>query len=96
MSKVNLSLQILPLIEDEKKLYQVVDEVIDYIANTGLDYVVSPMETTVEGEMDEVLDIVKKAQEICVANNAKRIISSIKIDYKVGGITMEEKIKNYK
>ena len=54
------------------------------------------METTMEGEMDILLDIVKKAQDICVNEGAKRVISVIKIDYKPEGVTMDEKTYKYK
>ena len=54
------------------------------------------METTMEGNMDELLDIVKKAQEICVKEGAQRVISIVKIDYKPEGVTMDEKIGRYR
>ncbi|HHW57631.1 MAG TPA: thiamine-binding protein [Clostridia bacterium] len=94
MPIVNLSLQVLPLVPEEK-VYPIVDRVIKYIKSTGIKYIVAPMETTMEGELDILLDIVKKAQEICVKEGASRVISVIKIDYKPEGVTIDEKIKKY-
>ncbi len=95
MSKINLSLQVLPRVPDER-IYQVVDEVIAYIDSTGINYEVGPMETTMEGEIDELLEIVKEAQEICVKQGATRVMSVVKIDYKPEGVTMDEKVEKYR
>lgn len=95
MAHVNLSLQVIPRVPDER-IYPVVDTVIHMIQQTGLKYEMGPMETTVEGELDELLEIVKKAQELCVKEGATRVLSVIKIDYKPEGVTMDEKIKKYR
>lgn len=95
MSAINVSLQVLPSVKD-KDLYSVVDKVIDYIKSTGVKYEVGAMETTMEGELDELLEIVKKAQQICVENGAERVASIVKIDYKPDGVTMNEKIEKYR
>lgn len=91
----NVSLQVIPNVLEED-LYPVVDKVIDIIRESGVKYIVGPMETTMEGELRTLLDIVARAQEICVANGASRIISVVKIDYKAGGVSIDEKIKNYR
>jgi uncharacterized protein (TIGR00106 family) len=95
MALANVSLQVLPVV-DEKDLYGVVDKVIEYIQSCGVKFEVGPMETTMEGELDELLEIVKVAQEICINNGAKRVVSVVKIDYKPEGITMEEKTNKYR
>jgi len=94
MSKINVSLQVIPKVDD-KDVYRVVDKVIEYIESCGVKYIVGPMETTMEGELEELLDIVKKAQEICTLEGAKRVLSVVKIDYKPEGVTMDEKIHKY-
>ncbi len=91
----NVSLQALPSVPDER-LYQVVDQVIDLIRNSGVKYVVGPMETTMEGELHQLLEIVEKAQEICFENGAARVVSVVKIDCKAGGVTIDEKIQKYR
>lgn len=95
MPKVNVSLQVLPCVP-EKDIYPVVDKVIDYIDQCGVSYEVGPLETVMEGELDTLLDIVKQVQEICVQEGAERVVSIIKIDYKPGGVTMNEKIGKYR
>lgn len=95
MPNVNVSLQVLPVVEEER-IYPVVDKVIEYIDSCGVKYQVGPMETTMEGELDILLDIVKKAQEICIEQGAARVASVVKIDYKSEGVTMDEKVYKYK
>ncbi len=95
MASVNVSLQVVPKVPEEKT-YPVVDKVIEFIQKSGVKYKVGPMETTMEGELDVLLEIVKKAQEICVREGASRVMSVVKIDYKPEGVTMEEKIYKYK
>jgi uncharacterized protein (TIGR00106 family) len=95
MANINLSLQVLPVVPDAD-IYKVVDKVIEHIKSTGVKYEVGPMETTMEGELDELFGIVKKAQEICVEEGAERVVSVVKIDYKPEGVTIDEKIYKYR
>jgi uncharacterized protein YqgV (UPF0045/DUF77 family) len=95
MAAVNVSLQVIPKVIDERT-YEVVDKVIEYIDSCGVKYEVGPMETTMEGELEDLLKIVAKAQEICVSEGATRVLSMVKIDYKPEGVTMDEKIGKYR
>lgn len=95
MSVCNVSLQVIPNVDDHR-LYEVVDKVIEYIKSTGVKYEVGAMETTMEGELEELLKIVKNAQDICLNNGALRVISMVKIDYKKNGVTIDEKVKKYR
>ncbi|MFL0194107.1 MTH1187 family thiamine-binding protein [Clostridium sp. WILCCON 0269] len=95
MVLTNVSIQVLPVVE-EINLYKVVDKVIEYIDSCGVKYEVGPMETTMEGELSELLRIVEAAQKICIEYGASRVVSVVKIDYKPGRITMEEKVKKYR
>ena len=95
MPNANLSLQILPMVSQDQ-VYSVVDKVINLIQVSGLPHVVGPMETTLEGDLDNLLDLVKKAQQACVEAGANRIVSIIKIDYSPDGVTINEKIGKYR
>lgn len=95
MSLCNVSIQVIPKVSEERT-YPVVDKVIEYIASTGVKYEVGPMETTMEGELDVLLEIVKNSQDICINEGASRVCSVVKIDYKKEGVTMDEKIGKYR
>jgi len=94
LAKVNLSLQVLPVVADSE-IYYVVDQVIEMISQAGLKYLVGPFETSIEGELDELLDIVKRAQTICTQHGAQRVVSIVKIDYKEEGVTIDETVSKY-
>lgn len=91
----NVSLQVIPGVPDGE-VYPLVDKVIDLIHNSGVKFVVGPMETTMEGELHQLLEIVERAQELCLQNGAARVLSVVKIDYKAGGVTIDDKIKKYR
>lgn len=91
----NVSLQVIPKVSTDRT-YEVVDKVIAYIDSCNVKYEVGPMETTMEGELDHLLEIVKQAQNICVNEGADRVLSVVKIDYKPEGVTIDEKIKKYR
>lgn len=95
MANANLSLQVLPQVPAER-VYAVVDQVIAMIQASGLPYVVGPLETTIEGDLEELLGLVLKAQEICVTEGAKGVISIVKIEYSPGGASIDEKIGKYR
>ncbi|MCX5780035.1 MAG: thiamine-binding protein [Firmicutes bacterium] len=95
MAEANLSLQILPVV-NEDQIYGIVDQVINVIRNTNLPYVVGPMETTVEGDVDALLALVKKALVVCTEAGVARVIAVVKIDYKPSGVTIDEKIGKYR
>ena len=49
----SVAIQSLPDAANDEELIRIVDEVIAYIKNTGLNYYVGPFETTIEGDYDE-------------------------------------------
>jgi uncharacterized protein (TIGR00106 family) len=88
---------VLPLIPavSEEEVYKQVDAAIDYIKTSGLKYEIGAMSTTVEGEYDEVFDLIKKVHRIPFEVGSERVITVVRIDEKKGGLTIEEKLKNH-
>lgn len=95
MANAHLSLQILPVVP-EADIYPVVDLVIGLIQRSGLPHVVSPMETSIEGDLDQLLSLVRQAQAVCVEAGASRVVSIVKIDYKPAGVSFSEKLDKYR
>ena len=59
----SVAIQSLPDAANDEELIRIVDEVIAYIKGTGLNYYVGPFETTIEGDYDELMDIVKELEK---------------------------------
>ena len=90
---VNVSVQVLPLVED---VYPVVDRAIEVIAASGVKYEVGPMETVMEGPLDKLLDVAKAAHRACFDAGASRVVTIIKIGDAEGGTSIEEKVGKYR
>ncbi|NGP46261.1 thiamine-binding protein [Bacillaceae bacterium SIJ1] len=97
MSTVNLGFQVLPKMNPGESSYDAVDRAIDVVAQSGVSYVVGPMETVMEGELNHLLQIVKQAQDACIAAGAHEVMTHVKIHYRPdGGVTLDEKISKYR
>ena len=81
----SVAIQSLPVAKNDEELIRIVDEVIDYIKQSGLSYYVGPFETTIEGDYDELMEIVKECQHIAVRAGAPAVAAYIKVVYKPEG-----------
>lgn len=80
----------------EEEMYKVVDKCIELIQESCLKYEVAAMSTTIEGEFDEVFEIIKKAHKLPLELGCERVITTVRIDEKAGGITIDDKLKNHR
>ena len=97
MINASIAIQVLPDVLDDKETVRIVDEVIAYIESTGLKFFVSPFETTVEGDYDELMEIVKRCQLIAVKAGAPSVKSYVKIFFNPDNeiLTINDKIDKY-
>lgn len=95
MIQSSIAIQVLPKVEG-REVIRVVDAVIAYIKSTGLNTYVGPFETTVEGDYDQLMEIVKNCQLICIREGAPSVMSYVKINYNPDGIlTIDEKVSKH-
>ena len=91
----SVAIQVLPSVEGEDVI-RIVDEVIAYIKSSGLNTYVGPFETTIEGDYDQLMEIVMECQLICIRAGAPSVMSYVKINYKPDGVwTIEKKVKKH-
>ena len=90
---VNVAVQVLPLADDP---YPVVDRAIQAIAESGVRYEVGPMETTMEGPLDDLLAAAKAAHLACFEAGARKVVTILKIGDAIEGTTIEEKVAKYR
>ena len=93
----SVAIQVLPKVNSDEEVIRIVDEVIAYIKSTGLNYFVGPCETSIEGDYDELMDIVKECQKIAVRAGAKSVSAYVKINYRPEGdvLTIEKKVTKH-
>ena len=93
----NVAIQVLPAVQGDDEVVRVVDEVIDYIKSTGVTYYVGPCETAMEGDYEELMEIVKQCQYIAIKAGAPSVMSYVKIGYKPEGdiLTIEKKTSKH-
>jgi len=93
----SVAIQVLPKMGSDEEVIRVVDEVIAYIKSTGLSFYVGPCETSVEGDYDELMEIVKECQKVAVKAGAESVSAYVKINYRPEGevLTIEKKVKKH-
>ncbi len=94
--EASIAIQVLPKVQGDEVL-RVVDAVIAYIKSTGLNTYVGPFETTVEGDFDTLMQIIKECQLICIREGAPGVSSYIKISYNptAGVYTIAQKVEKH-
>jgi uncharacterized protein (TIGR00106 family) len=96
MANALVSIQILPKTKDGEDVIPYVDEAIKVIHESGVQYEVHPLETTMEGELDKLLQVIKDMNERMIEMGSKNVISQVKILYKPDGITMNQLTEKYR
>ena len=93
----SVAIQVLPKVNGDEETIRIVDAVIDYIKSTGLNYFVGPCETSIEGDYDELMEIIKQCQKVAVAAGAKSVSAYVKINYRPEGevLTIEKKVTKH-
>ena len=93
----SVAIQVLPKVNSDEEVIRIVDEVIAYNKSPGLNYFVGPCETSIEGDYDELMDIVKECQKIAVRAGAKSVSAYVKINYRPEGdvLTIEKKVTKH-
>lgn len=90
---VNVSVQILPLTDDP---FPLIDRAIRVIQASGVRHEVDPMETVMEGPLDELLEIARAAHVAVMEAGAGRLVTLIKIGDRAEGTSMESKVGPYR
>ncbi|MGY6553415.1 MAG: thiamine-binding protein [Wenzhouxiangella sp.] len=88
MADALLSLQVIPQAKNDEEVIALVDAAIAVIAAAGVQFRVGPLETTMEGELSHLLDIVREASEKMLELGCPSVISQVKILHKSAGASM--------
>jgi len=96
MASALVSVQILPKTKDGEDIIPYVDEAIRVIQESGVKYEVHPLETTMEGELEQLFSIIVKMNERMMEIGSKNVISQVKVLYQPEGITMDQLTEKYR
>lgn len=96
MANSLVSIQIIPKLENSVESYSYVDAAIAVIEESKVKYQVHPLETTMEGELTELLAVIQKMNEKMISMGAINVISQVKILYQPDGIKGEYLTEKYR
>ena len=77
-TEVFVAFQVIPRLRQGNN-FEVVDRAIEVVKAAGVPFQVGAMETTMKGDLDHLLEIVKQAQQACLDHGAVEVITNIKI-----------------
>ena len=90
--KASIALQVIPLAQGIDRI-AVIDQVIAYLQAQEVTMVVTPFETVLEGEFDELMRILKEALEVA-GQKADDVFANVKIN--IGEIlSIDDKLEKY-
>lgn len=95
MANTLVSIQILPRTPENQDVIPFVDRAIEVIEQSGVPYRVGPLETTMEGELPQLLEIIQQMNDEMVKLGCRSVISQVKIYHNVDGASMKELTHKY-
>lgn len=96
MANALVSIQILPSTPGGASVLPFVDAAIDIIKASGVTYRVAPLETTMEGELSQLLEVVQDMNAAMTDMGCASVISQIKIYYNPqNGASMDRLLEKY-
>ncbi|KON92498.1 thiamine-binding protein [Rossellomorea marisflavi] len=96
MANALVSIQIIPKTKNGEDVIPYVDDAIAVIEESGVNYEVNPLETTMEGELSDLFKIVERMNEKMIARGSVNVISQIKVLYQPQGIEMTDLTGKYR
>ncbi|MEO6548342.1 MAG: MTH1187 family thiamine-binding protein [Ferruginibacter sp.] len=92
---INASLQIIPIVQD-KHPYEWVDEAISIIQQSTVKYEVGAFSTTLEGNYNEVMEVIHAVNEYLLQKGCAEWIANIQIQIRQSSdITGKEKTEKF-
>ncbi|MGG0643464.1 MTH1187 family thiamine-binding protein [Sporosarcina gallistercoris] len=96
MANALVSIQIIPKTPNGEDVIPYVDAAIEVIEKSGVPYQVAPLETTMEGELGNLLRIIEKMNIRMTELGAPSVISQVKIYSNPEGASMEKLTEKYR
>ncbi|UOQ43943.1 MTH1187 family thiamine-binding protein [Halobacillus salinarum] len=91
-----VSIQIIPKTKGGEDVISYVDEAISCIQKSGLKHEVHPLETTIEGNLSDIFQLIEEMNEAMIAKGSINVISQIKVLYQPSGASMDQLTEKYR
>lgn len=91
--KINAAIQLLPFGNDQEK-YQIIDAAIALIQKSGMPFKVCPFETVVEGQPEQVYQLIDSIRSESL-KRCSDVIINVKIHGANRDLKFEEKLEKY-
>ena len=75
---------------------EVVRLALEPVMRRGLKHEIEPLGTTIEGDLRVVLDAIEEAHELLVGKGIGRLTTTLRIEDKRGGTSMEDKLEGFR
>ena len=94
----SIAVQVLPMTADTEEVIRIVDHVIAYIDKSGVNYQVGAFEATLEGDYDQLMDILKNLPKVAaqISDIPVMVYSKINMATDSDVLTIAEKTDKYK
>ncbi|EGL18784.1 MTH1187 family thiamine-binding protein [Paenibacillus chitinolyticus] len=96
MANALVSIQIIPKTKNGEDVIPYVDRAIEVIQQSGVKHEVHPLETTMEGDLNELLDVIRKMNEAMIEFGSPNVISQVKIYFNPEGASMDKLTEKYR
>lgn len=96
MANALVSIQIIPSTPGGASVLPFVDAAIDVIKKSGVPYRVSPLETTMEGDLPRLMEVVQEMNVVMTNMGCASVISQVKIYFNPqNGASMDRLLEKY-
>jgi uncharacterized protein (TIGR00106 family) len=85
---------ITPVGKEDMRPY--IDAAVEEVKRAGLKYEVDALSTSIEGDLNEVFDVVRKAHSAVRERSAGRVITEMRLDDKDEGATIDKEVEGYR
>ena len=94
----SIAVQVLPMTTDTEEVIHIVDHVIAYIDKSGVNYQVGAFESTLEGDYDQLMDILKNLPKVAaqISDIPVMVYSKINMATDSDVLTIAKKTDKYK
>lgn len=94
----SVAVQVLPMTADTEEVIRIVDHVIAYIDKSNVNYQVGAFESTLEGDYDQLMDILKNLPKVAaeISNIPVMVYSKINMATDSDVLTIAKKTDKYK